>query len=151
MSDPDLRFFKSGMVLIESLIAMLIFSIGILALISMQVAAIKLSTDAQYRAEASLLANKLIGMMWVSDRTTSNLQRLYSKCDSADVCTAYTAWRNDIINSRKLPGVVIGTPTEPNVVVSADGTVTITLRWHSATDDPAKLPYHQYVAVAQIK
>ena len=44
--------------LIEALIGILIFSIGILALIGMQAAAIRNTADARYRSEASFLANR---------------------------------------------------------------------------------------------
>ena len=62
------------MILIESLLAILIFSLGILALVGLQAAAVKQSADAKYRTEAALLANEIIGQMWVSDRTTAVLQ-----------------------------------------------------------------------------
>jgi type IV pilus assembly protein PilV len=43
--------------LLEALIAILIFSFGILGLVGLQANAINLSTDAKYRADAALLAN----------------------------------------------------------------------------------------------
>ena len=55
--------------LLEAFIAILIFSMGILAIVGMQASAVKTSADAKYRSEASLLANELIGQMWVSNRT----------------------------------------------------------------------------------
>jgi type IV pilus assembly protein PilV len=59
---------QGGVILIEALIGILIFSIGILALIGMQAAAMKNTTDAKYRSEAAFLANQIIGQMW-ADRT----------------------------------------------------------------------------------
>ena len=56
---------QNGVILIEALIGILIFSIGILALIGMQAAAMKNTTDAKYRSEAAFLANQIIGQMWV--------------------------------------------------------------------------------------
>ena len=64
---------QSGVILIEALVAILIFSVGILALVGLQATAIKQSTDARYRTEAAALANELIAEMWVSDRTTATL------------------------------------------------------------------------------
>ena len=52
--------------LLEALVAILIFSIGILAMVAMQAVAIKQTGDANYRTRATLLANRLIGQMWVS-------------------------------------------------------------------------------------
>lgn len=49
-----------GMTLIESLIALLLFSLGILALVGMYSRAIASASDAQYRVEAANLANELL-------------------------------------------------------------------------------------------
>ena len=54
-----LRHAQSGVMLLEALIAILIFSLGILALIGLQATAISQSTDARYRSEAALLANDI--------------------------------------------------------------------------------------------
>jgi len=51
--------------LLEALIGILIFSVGILALIGMQATAMRATIDAKYRSEASFLANEVIGRMWV--------------------------------------------------------------------------------------
>ena len=64
---------ESGMMLIEALVAILIFSIGILALVGLQATAVKQSTDARFRSDAAALTNDIIAEMWVSDRTTATL------------------------------------------------------------------------------
>lgn len=51
---------QSGVILLEALLAILIFSLGILALVGLQAAAVKQSADAKYRTEAALLANEVI-------------------------------------------------------------------------------------------
>ena len=66
------RKYQSGVMLLEALIGILIFSMGILAMIAMQAAAVTASADAQYRSEAAYLANQIISEMWVNvDRSTS--------------------------------------------------------------------------------
>jgi type IV pilus assembly protein PilV len=59
---------QAGVILIEALIGILIFSIGILALLGMQGTAIKNTTDARYRSEAAFLATQIAGQMWVDDK-----------------------------------------------------------------------------------
>lgn len=139
---------EGGFALLEALLAILIFSIGILAAVGMQAVAIKQSTDARYRTEAALLANKLIGTMWVSDRTTSNLQNLYgtAACNSTGK-TGYTAWLAEVISG--LPGVAAGTQTAPTVCVSDQGLVTVTVYWRTPTQEATER--HRYIAVAQIR
>lgn len=53
-----------GFSLIESLVAMAIFSLGVLGLIGMYSTAVSTVTDSQYRAEASAYANELMGTIW---------------------------------------------------------------------------------------
>jgi len=64
--------------LIESLIAILIFSMGILALVGMYSSAVSRTTDSQYRIEAANHANRILGQIWANvDRSTAaNLTRV---------------------------------------------------------------------------
>lgn len=57
---------QSGMMLLEALIGILIFSIGILALVAMQARSVSTLADAQYRVEAVNLANRLLSQIWVN-------------------------------------------------------------------------------------
>ena len=52
------------MTLIEVLVSLLIFSFGFLGLIGMQARAVQLSTDAEDRSRAALLANDIVTTMW---------------------------------------------------------------------------------------
>src|SRR5207244_5927649 len=54
---------QQGVMLIEALIGILIFSIGILALIGMQGTAVKNATDARFRSDAAYLANRMAAQM----------------------------------------------------------------------------------------
>ncbi len=55
---------QSGLVMLEGLIAILIFSMAILGVVGMQAIAIGKGTEAQHRADAAFLANQLLGQMW---------------------------------------------------------------------------------------
>ncbi|WP_292935268.1 hypothetical protein [Noviherbaspirillum sp.] len=55
---------QRGMMLLEGLIAIVIFSLGILAIVGLQSASVRHTTDAKYRMDASFLANQSIGLMW---------------------------------------------------------------------------------------
>jgi type IV pilus assembly protein PilV len=56
---------QHGSVLLEALIAILIFSFGILGLIGIQASAVGLSIDAKYRADAAYLTNQIVAQMWL--------------------------------------------------------------------------------------
>lgn len=64
---------QRGVMLLEVLVSIVIFSIGILAMISMQAASIATQADAQYRVEAGRLVDQLIANIRISvthDATT---------------------------------------------------------------------------------
>lgn len=138
---------QTGAMLLEALVSILIFSIGILAIIGLQAAAVSASTDAKYRTEASLLTNQLIGQMWVSDRTVVPLQTNFqggAGCGASGA--AYTAWLADV--SATLPGVAANPPT---VCIAAGATagnvVTITVFWQLPSSAGAA---HQYSTIVPI-
>lgn len=63
---------QQGVVLLETLIAILIFSMAVLALIGLQAAMIKNTSDAKYRADASHIAQQRIGAMWADQANLSS-------------------------------------------------------------------------------
>lgn len=131
---------QSGVVLLESLIAILVFSLGILGIVGMQATAVKQVTDARYRAEASLLVDQLLGTMRVSDRSPAALQTAFNTGGAA-----YNGWLGNV--SATLPGTG---SYPPAVAVDANGVVTITVSWRAPNED-ASVGVHRYDAVAQIK
>ena len=58
------RSSQGGVVLLETLIAILIFTFGILGLVGLQGAMLKGTTNANYRVEASMIAQQVLGRMW---------------------------------------------------------------------------------------
>lgn len=61
---------QAGVALIEVLVSILLFSIGVLGLIGLQARAVSFSTDAEDRNRAALLANDIASAMWLSKSTT---------------------------------------------------------------------------------
>ena len=55
---------QQGVVLIEAMIAILIFSVGVLGIVGMQAAMVKNTSESKYRADAAYLAQQRIGLMW---------------------------------------------------------------------------------------
>ena len=143
---PDLQ---GGSLLLEAFIAILIFSMGILAIVGMQTSAIKSSSDAKYRSEASLLANELIGQMWVSNRTPATLQNNFQGGGGTDGA-AYTNWYSNV--RATLPGT---TPNPPTVTIApganpATSVVTVVVQWKVPSDPPTD-PAHRFTVTAQIQ
>jgi len=55
---------QQGVVLLEALIAILLFSVGVLAIVGLQASMIRNTADSKYRADASYIAQQRIGLMW---------------------------------------------------------------------------------------
>lgn len=57
---------QHGVFLIEALLGILIFSLGILSLVAMQTAAVSAQSDARYRIEAANLADQIVSEIWLN-------------------------------------------------------------------------------------
>lgn len=147
---------QSGIMLLEALIAILIFSLGILTVVALQATSIKLTGDAKYRTNATLLANQLIGRMWVRTDTAGTLKTNFETGGSA-----YNTWLAEVSGADGLPGVVAASgattstlPTVTIVTTSVAGVgevsdITITLFWRTP-EMPLNGPGHRHVVTTQI-
>ena len=55
---------QRGFTLVEVLVSLLVFSLGILGMVGLQARAIQFSVDAEDRAKAAMVANEVISWMW---------------------------------------------------------------------------------------
>jgi type IV pilus assembly protein PilV len=115
---------QQGMMMIEALVGILIFSIGILAIMGLQAVSIKNTIEAKYRTEASFVANKIIGEMWTECGKTCTTLSTFDTTGGSN--TKMTAWRNEV--AALLPGVVVGGTNSPTIQVVGN-TVTVTVYW----------------------
>jgi type IV pilus assembly protein PilV len=106
---PQTRRAQQGAFLLEALIGILIFSLGILGIVGLQAQAIRFTNDAEFRAEAMYLANSLISQMWTDDRAL-----LKNKYDSVIGGAGYAAFKTKV--NTQLAGATI-----PDPVVIVDG------------------------------
>jgi type IV pilus assembly protein PilV len=61
---------QAGVALLEVLVSILLFSLGLLGLIGLQARAISFSVDAEDRNRASLIANEIATTMWLNKSVT---------------------------------------------------------------------------------
>jgi len=140
---------QSGVMLLEALIAILIFSIGILGIVGMQASTIKASRDGKFRADAALLANELVGQMWVGNRDGATLQGNFQTGGAI-----YTPWATRVATT--LPGAG-ATENPPQVTVvpgvvgppQTSSTVTVVVRWQAPNEVPLGI-IHSYRVVVQV-
>lgn len=133
---------QRGATLLEAMIGILIFSMGILALVGMQALAVKQVADAKYRADASFHANRIIGQMWVNRANLGS----YDYAGGGSPNAVLAGWVASVQN--ELPGIT-ATVNQPTVAVAATATgatVTVRLFWKP----PGSETVHNYVAIAYI-
>ncbi len=139
---------QQGVMLIEAMIGILIFSIGILALMGLQALSIKNTIEAKYRTEASFWANQLIGAMWADCGISPTIcaTTLGNYNTATGTSTKMTTWRTNVAGS--LPGITVGGTNSPTITVAGNA-VTITVFW-KLPSAPAADPAHQLSVTAQI-
>lgn len=151
---PSFHHSQQGVFLLEALIGILIFSVGILTLVALQAKSIEIQSDSQYRIEAANLADRMLGEITLnvnragSDQATqtANIQASlanfahrpttsancnFTGPDSAD--PNVVAWVNDINTAAasRLPG---SSASMQQILVDT-GTfnrVTITICWRQS-------------------
>lgn len=139
---------QSGSALIESLVAVLVFSFGILALVSMQTASIRSTSDAKYRADASFLANQIIGQIWGAATPSSYATGSSALAVGAEACPVGAAtatpdaWLTAVV--KMLPGA---DKSRQQITVAGD-VVTVRVCWLDRSSSPAA--YHNHLVTAQI-
>ncbi len=110
--------------MLEALISVVIFAMGLIALVGMAAQAINQVSQSKYRNDASYLASELVGEMWISASTPSAF-------DTDD-------WEDRVKDV--LPG--------GEATVTVTGTkVDIVITWVNKEDPSVK---HQYVTSTQV-
>lgn len=121
---------QSGVILLEALLAILVFSVGVLTMVAFQAIAIKNNMQSKYRTDASFVANQIIGEMWVADPTQlSTLAGTYNDTS--------TTWGTRI--TKTLPS------GSGNVAVASD-IVTVTVSWQA----PGEVSSHNIAQTVRI-
>jgi type IV pilus assembly protein PilV len=136
---------QAGSMVLEAMIAILIFSIGILGLVAMQASAVSTVADAKYRADAAFFADQIIGQMWAGRLTQVNASGVtYYVPDntftwpSPGANATVTAWAGASGVAGALPGA--------SAAVAVNGQqVTVSVQW-----TPPNAATHTHTSVAYI-
>lgn len=140
---------QNGVMLLEALIGLMIFSVGILAMIGMQAAAFSAAADAKYRTDAAAFANDIISKIWMNVDRTSNAATITSlnnfqyNTGGADCAfsggpadatnTVLAGWVSAVTDTTGLLGATAA--MQQIAVSSADlNRVTITVCWKAPQD-----------------
>ena len=142
---------QRGVMLLEALISILIFSIAVLGLIGLQSAAIKNANDARQRAAAAFYANQIIGQMWADySNLASYAHRTGGAAPTTSSC-AFTGEDAEVIKTWRsaLAADINGSGADglQQIIIGANNVVKVTLCWKN----PEESVYHWFTTVAQIQ
>lgn len=121
---PTLISKQHGVVLIEAMIAILIFSIGVLGIVGLQANMIKNTADSKYRADASNIAQQRIGEIW------------------ADPDPARVGYVTFVEASTSVSAVL---PSGTRTTTQAGTQYTVTVNWQQPGEDA-----HKFTTIANI-
>ena len=123
---------QTGAYLLEALIGILIFALGVLGIVGLQAASLRTTTDSAMRAEAVFAANQLIGQMWADDE--ANLDANYSSAFSGQPYKDFAAQLKSAQGGTWVadPAVVFDTVAAPS---QTSHYVVINIQWKSTGGD----------------
>lgn len=132
---------QRGVALIEALVSALLFMVGVLSLVGLQAGMLRASSDSRYRGEASYLADKLAGQIWVdqgADQAGVANYAIPAESDPTSACTcdldyaACQAWSAEVKHALPNGSCAVDTSLAP--------AVTITVSWKLPGEDASTLP-----------
>jgi type IV pilus assembly protein PilV len=113
-----------GFMLLEALIALLIFALAVLGLVGLQASMTRASSGAKYRADAAYLASDLVGTMWTDSR---NLARYDGdQCAGHPPCQRWMARVREHLPAGAGQAAVSKTDT---------GQVTVKVTWQAPSEE----------------
>lgn len=127
---------QGGVALIEALVSMLLFSLGVLALVGLQTSMMKAQTDAKVRADAAYLASEVVGKMW------SDLQNIGNY--SGQACAEQTRckeWQDKV-------AAMLPNGSGAITVDSSTNDVTVTIGWESPDQGAHRFVTHTTIVAS---
>jgi len=118
---PGIARGQRGMALLECLMALLIFSVGLLGLLGLEARVMNISVDSEDRNRAALFAGELASQMWLNSTVTPA---------TADYATLLASVNDQTKGG--LPGGIVTVVPVAGTTNAADITVT----WQEVSDAP---------------
>lgn len=118
MAAERIKPHQRGVALIEVMVALLVFLVGVLGVIGLQASSIQHSVQAEDRSRAALLANELVTQLWTLQTP------------------ALDEWQRRVASAL---------PNSEGIVSQQGGVVTVTIRWREPSGRASAGNVNQYV------
>ena len=138
---------QGGVMLLEAMIGILIFSLGVLALVAMQAVSISNVSNARYRSEAAFLANEILSQAWVeggSKGASGNLTTYYKYPGGGPAVANWVTKVQSLLPQSSVYPPTITQTTIPGMTKGIQ--LTVTIQWKA----PQALVPSNHVAIAFI-
>ena len=121
---------QMGFMLLEAMISILIFSMGVIALMGLQAVSMQNNIQSKYRTDASFLANQIVGQMW-TDKTN------FPQYGDPTPPGAVVVWKSQVANT--LPNGL------GSITIGNGNIATVIVAWQAPGSSQ-----HRFVEIAQI-
>jgi len=121
---------RGGFALVEVLVSVLLFSIGVLGLLAVHAKSSQTSVDSEDRGRAAILASQLASQMWASNSVS---------LDDSTIST----WQTAVANTTGY-----GLPNGSGSVSVSDSIATITVTWRAPWKESSET--NRYVTQVEI-
>ncbi len=121
---PAPRPLQQGFLLLEVLVALLIFAFGVLGIVGLQASMTQAQTGSKLRGDAAYLAQELIGTMWANVASIDQYNTVTAQCDAFNPCNVL----KQKVAARLPGGTLVLRP-------GATGLVEITITWTPPGED----------------
>jgi type IV pilus assembly protein PilV len=153
---------QCGGVLLEILVSVLLFALGIVALVGLQGRSLVTTSDVQYRAEAMHLSSAYLGKIWAAASTGLTGTQIQTRFDSGNAGAEYNRFSAQVTGDSGFQGIPGGvaptvtiTPldqpfidqTNGNTVTLTSVDVAITITWRDQENNGV---VHNYTQVSSI-
>ena len=124
---------QRGFMLLEVLVAIVILALGVLGAVGLQARATAALSNAGARADATIAAEKLVGMMWTDQANLASYA--YNSAGGGGVPVALTDWVQE--TQAQLPNATFLITVTPAAAPSTASQVSVTLGWTRRSGETA--------------
>ncbi len=125
-----------GVALLEVLVAILLFALGVLALVGLQGALTRAQTDSKIRTDAAALASEVIGRMWADIDQLDDYNG--TDCASHPRCKS---WEDKV-------AFTLPQGTSTITVTAGTGDVAVRLNWTTPSGETHRYETHTTIVTA---